>query len=539
MKKLLIHLSLLMAATAQLLAVSNWYWTPETNITNTPIPANDNPPNNYQQMITRGINVPYPMHIAWHLSDVSQPWGHYVAYMRMTEFGWSQAIILDNISHEGFLGGTSIATDPSGMNVYIVYCDDLDGQSHPNNQIILKKSSDGGMTWSDTIIVSPSLTTCYEAPIVAAANSGKVFISWIEVWNDWEHKLGFAQSDDYGVTWAVTENLATGDVRCIAPTIDCDPNGSYVHVAWKNQYYQDDIHHFMINYKRYTTLTSSWSNAYTLVHRIGGSQYESWLCSPHITCAKNGTGKIHVTWYDDSDNPGGQEYDVYYKRSIDNGSTWGNHIRLSANLSNFSSRYPVLTAGCGNNNILDLVYTERDNTIGETSDKMYWRRSYNAGTNWSAVTELPTTLPARFGFVSTDNNGCADFIYTHNKDLYHRGYYTNVINEPLSSRRLPVQEPPSSTTATTYSCFQVNPNPVRSNARISLAVASGDQDLRANIYDIQGRFVRNLKLESIAGQAVANWDCKDAAGRRVGSGVYLVSVRQAGKTVTGRLVVAQ
>ena len=94
-----------------------------------------------------------------------------------------------------------------------------------------------------------------------------------------------------------------------------------------------------------------------------------------------------------------------------------------------------------------------------------------------------------------------------------------------------------------YSCIsglRVTPNPAHGRARISLAVAdSSNKAVAASIYDIQGRFVRSLTLQAAAGQAVANWDCKDAEGRRVGSGVYLVSVRQAGKTVTGRLVVTQ
>jgi hypothetical protein len=79
------------------------------------------------------------------------------------------------------------------------------------------------------------------------------------------------------------------------------------------------------------------------------------------------------------------------------------------------------------------------------------------------------------------------------------------------------------------------PNPMAQEAliRFDLPVAG---PVRLTLYDLRGRQVRVLcDGEQPAGEQVARWDGRDAAGRAVPSGLYLFRLEAMGKSLTGRL----
>ena len=58
------------------------------------------------------------------------------------------------------------------------------------------------------------------------------------------------------------------------------------------------------------------------------------------------------------------------------------------------------------------------------------------------------------------------------------------------------------------------------------------------VFDLQGRLVRNLADgERPPGQYETVWDGRDAAGRRVASGIYPYRLQVAGETLTRKMVV--
>ncbi|UCG41995.1 MAG: exo-alpha-sialidase [candidate division WOR-3 bacterium] len=81
---------------------------------------------------------------------------------------------------------------------------------------------------------------------------------------------------------------------------------------------------------------------------------------------------VHVFWYDGRD---GQQGEIYYKRSTDNGTTWSDDVRLTRS-SGVSEDPCVARSG----DSLHLVwYDTRDNVWGE----VYYKRSLDAGLTWS------------------------------------------------------------------------------------------------------------------------------------------------------------
>jgi carboxypeptidase T len=79
------------------------------------------------------------------------------------------------------------------------------------------------------------------------------------------------------------------------------------------------------------------------------------------------------------------------------------------------------------------------------------------------------------------------------------------------------------------------PNPTSGAAALRFAIGSAGQ-VRAEIYDLQGRRVRELDGRFEAGQQALPWDGRDAQGRAVPAGVYLYVLKAGEGDRSGRLL---
>jgi hypothetical protein len=161
----------------------------------------------------------------------------------------------------------------------------------------------------------------------------------------------FRLTEDAGASYTSESNM-----RCIAVLEDT------VHVVWYD--YRDGNDE--IYYKRSTDAGSSWGTDTRLTTEGGGSVRPS--------VAVSGSN-VHVVWRDDRDGNG----EVYYKRSNDGGSTWGADVRLTTDGSVSSTPSMAVFA--------DTVYvTWADNRDGNF--EIYFKRSTDGGSTWGADTRL-------------------------------------------------------------------------------------------------------------------------------------------------------
>ncbi|GEM_PF-1409414 len=127
---------------------------------------------------------------------------------------------------------------------------------------------------------------------------------------------------------------------------------------------------YEIYYKRSTNNGASWGPDTRLTNSAGTST---------APCVAIAGSRVHVVWIDDRD--GGDE--IYYKNSTDGGVTWNADTRLSTGLSVQSTGYHHdLLAISGT--VVHVAWTDsRDG-----NNEIYYRRSGDGGVSWGLETRL-------------------------------------------------------------------------------------------------------------------------------------------------------
>ena len=129
-----------------------------------------------------------------------------------SDFGSVLDIVSADLMQTGFIGPEIAA---KGDTVYLIF----ESLIHNNHVIYLKRSFDGGLTFSDTIRVSDnSHSNKFAMPNIAVREDGNPIISYMESttsWTDWKQMV--KSSADFGQTFS-----NAFDVSALAPGEPCD-----------------------------------------------------------------------------------------------------------------------------------------------------------------------------------------------------------------------------------------------------------------------------------------------------------------------------
>ncbi len=115
----------------------------------------------------------------------------------------------------------------------------------------------------------------------------------------------------------------------------------------------------------------------------------SWLASvgarPIAVCGDT----IHITWYDERNG----NDDIYYKRSIDRGNTWGPDIQITTD-----SAYQAMPTIAVSGSTVHIFWTDERHHPGRIREcDIYYRRSTDNGTTWLPETLLCTHPNGEYG----------------------------------------------------------------------------------------------------------------------------------------------
>lgn len=125
--------------------------------------------------------------------------------------------------------------------------------------------------------------------------------------------------------------------------------------------------------------------------------------------AANGN-TLHVAWYDNRDG----NYEIYYKRSSDGGTSWDTDTRLTNNSG--VSNYPAIAVS---GSVVHVVWY--DNRDGNT--EIYYKRSSDGGANWGADQRLTNDAAISY-YPSVAVSGSVVHIVWHDqRDGNSEAYY--------------------------------------------------------------------------------------------------------------------
>jgi carboxyl-terminal processing protease len=194
-----------------------------------------------------------------------------------------------------------------------------------------------------------------------ASNGDTLHVAWKDN-RDGNNELYYKRSTDGGTTWEPDTRLTNNpsEMRDVSIAV----SGNVVHIVWQDNRDGDGE----MYYKRSLDSGTTWSADTRLTNAVDWSEF------PSMAVSASG---VHVVWTDFRDHNG--DYEIYYKRSADGGSTWDPDTRLTYNVA--YSGFPAV-ASSGMN--VHVVWEDDRDVHGE----IYYKRSVDGGVNWGADTRI-------------------------------------------------------------------------------------------------------------------------------------------------------
>ena len=445
----------------------------------------------------------------------------------ITQAQWEPDKRLTNDPAKSYTSGASqrnIASE--GDFVHVVWQEARDG----NFEIYYKRSTDAGVSWgTDTRLTNQFSSSDYPSITVSGL---VVHIVW-EDERDGNFEIYYKHSTDGGVSWGTDTRLTNATDESYQPCVGV--SDSVVSVVWYD--YRDGNPE--IYYKRSTDgglnwgadmrLTIDTSDSYFPSVAVSGSTVNvvwsdyrdvneeiyykrssddgaTWGAETRLTnsagysdypCVAASGSLVHVVWYD---NREGAVSKIFYKRSADGGLSWGADIKLSDNVSYYAS---VAASG-------SFVHVVWD----DFSD-IYFKRSTDGGLTWEGETQLTNSLSSNIATVSVSDSIVhvvwTDYRDGSNGEIY---YKRNATGNIIGIEDLVIAK----------NNLSVYPNPFSAYTNIEFEMASsGNAEIK--IFNQVGMQIQTLKYNNCkAGKNTLQWNCSDKNGIAVPSGIYYFEV---------------
>ncbi|HOW25101.1 MAG TPA: exo-alpha-sialidase [Bacteroidales bacterium] len=159
------------------------------------------------------------------------------------------------------------------------------------------------------------------------------------------------------------ESIASpNNAWCIAASHDT------VHVAWRDNRHGNRE----IFYKRSTDGGMTWGADTRLTNNTSPSE--------DVCIAVSGSS-VHIVWADQRDG----NAEIYYKRSVDGGTSWGTDTRLT--IAAGESSHPSVAIS---DNMVHVVWQDLRNS----NEEIYYKSSTDMGNSWGADIRLTNTVNA-------------------------------------------------------------------------------------------------------------------------------------------------
>jgi len=218
------------------------------------------------------------------------------------------------------------------------------------------------ITWSDYEVRLTSYVDFDGIPAVVETTDRTLWIFWSRKTVD-RYNLFYTTSANEGASWS-QETQLTVDHSADTGVSVCQASDGTIWVVWAS----DRGGNYDLYYKTSSDLGASWSNDTQLTFYSGRD------LKPVVRQMSDAS--VWVLW--SSDRSGG--YDLYLKISYDNGSSWGDEIRLTTDPS--LDKMPSL-AQMSDNAIWVVWASDRTGNYD-----VYYKTSSDLGASWSGDVQL-------------------------------------------------------------------------------------------------------------------------------------------------------
>jgi hypothetical protein len=437
--------------------------------------------------------------------------GNGLYVFKSTDGGVSWGPPLEVISHfpNAFEDKEFIACDrtdgPHSGNLYVVWARFLDTGGAFTTHILLRRSTDAGVTWGGTVPVGDSIDVQYPIPVVG--RHGEVYVAWSGYDEGTGANIKVDVSLDGGMTFGADSNVTDvvttsrgingGIVAYSSPHMDADiTDGSFsgrLYMAFmddRNGLGDPDI---------WVAASDDTAQTWSTPVRINDDPEDNGRDQFHPWLTVDNTGTVTVVFLDRRDDPGNLLYHCYLTQSTDGGATWSANVQVSTQPSDpgvaflshtLRQEAEAVGAGFPHTSVL------RAGLLGE----------YIGVTAWNGI---PTPI------WTDTRNGHQDVFAGHFSEL-------SAVPDDGAPR---------------FGAVQNYPNPFNPSTVIQYSVPHGAR-VSLNIYSIEGELVRNLIDQKLPkGDYRVPWDGTNNDGTQCASGVYYYSLSLDGKLISAKKAV--
>ena len=334
-----------------------------------------------------------------------------------------------NWSH-GFLPGTTTFANPTGTydrvsdpavaydakhGVWLISTLAIAGPSRQGAAIVINRSVDGGLTWSNPVVASNATgSSDYDKDWVvcdttaSSPHYGNCYLQWDDFGD--ENRIDMSTSTDGGASWGTPQQTVGADVGIGGQPV-IQPTGKVI-VPMTN----DD--ETGIRAFHSSDGGASWSAAQAVAtipsHTAGGGLRTSPLPSAEI----DGSGTVYVAWQDCRFEPGCSANDIVWSSSAD-GANWSAPARVpidpvSSGVDHFIPGLAVDPASSGSAARLGLTYYYYPDTncTADCQLDAGYVSSVDAGATWSAPLQLAGPMSLDWIASTTQGPMVGDYIST-------------------------------------------------------------------------------------------------------------------------------